>query len=132
MGATTWVYFTPYHTKPSAALRRLREQVFTAGQYRKPATVQERLSQLGPLPSPSQFHRQMAEQLRQSLAVAESPEIQKAISEAEWLAEEAAKREPEYLRLMEALRTGTLDSLPEAQEWNAFALQAFGPVPQAP
>lgn len=55
MGASTWVYFTPYHPKPSAALRCLREHVFAAGQYRKPATVQERLARLGPLPLPSQL-----------------------------------------------------------------------------
>lgn len=54
MGASAWVYFTPHHPKPSAALRALREQVFAAGQYRKPATVQERLAQLGPASPPGQ------------------------------------------------------------------------------
>lgn len=134
MGASAWVYFTPYHPKPSAALRRLREEVFAAGEYRKPATVQERLAQLGPLPNPSQVHRQTAEQLRRALeaGATNSEEILNFISQAERLAEEAAKREPEYLRLMEALRAGTLDSLPEVQEWNAVALQAFGPPPQGP
>ncbi len=48
------------------------------------------------------------------------------------MAEEAAKRELEYLRLMAALNAGTLESLPEVQEWNARALQAFGPAPHAP
>lgn len=132
MGASSWVYFTPYDAKPSAALRRLREQVFTAGQYRKPATVQERLAQLCPVPSPSQLHRRTAEQLRQLPGAADSPEIQNLIAQSERLAEEAAKREPDHLRLMEALRAGTLDSLPEVQEWNALAQQAFGPFPQAP
>lgn len=132
MGASAWVNFTPYHPKPSVALRRLREQVFAAGQYRKPVTVQERLAELGPLPSSSELHRRTAEQLRQLPGAAESPEIQNLIAQSERLAEDAAKREPDTLRLMEALRTGTLDSLPEVQEWNALARQAFGSVPQCP
>lgn len=133
MGASTWVYFTPYHSKPAVALRRLQVEVFAAGQYRKPATVQERLAQFGPLPSPSQLHRQTAEQLRRALVAgaASSQELLNLISHAERLAEEAEKREPEYLRLMDALRAGTLESLPEVQEWNTRALQVFGPVPQA-
>jgi hypothetical protein len=127
-------YIRPYHSKPSAALRRLREQVFAAGQYRKPATLQERLAQLGPLPLPSQVHGQTVEELRRALeaGATNSEETLILIRQAERRAEEAAKREPEYLRLMEALRAGTLDSLPEVQEWNARALQAFGPVPRAP
>jgi len=132
MGASAWVCFTPYHPKPAAALRHLREQIFAAGQYRNPASVQERLAQLGPLPLPSELHRRTADQLRRSPGAAESLMIQNLITQAERLAEEAAKRESEYLRLMEALRAGTLDSLPEAQQWNARALEAFGPVPPAP
>lgn len=76
MGASTWVSFTPYHPKPSTALRQLREQIFALSHYRKPATVPERFNQLGPLPLPSQLHRQRAEQLRQLLAAGSSPETE--------------------------------------------------------
>lgn len=132
MGASTWVSFTPYQPKPSAALRQLREEVFARGQYRKPLTVQERLKQLGPLPLPSQLHLQTLERLRRSYEQAPSPEIEQAIARAEQLAEEAAKREPEYLRLMEAFQTGTIESLPEVLEWNRSAQQAYGPTPAIP
>ena len=136
MGASSWVCFTPYHPKPATALRQLREQIFAAGQYRKPASVQESLARLGPLPLPSELHRQTAEQLRRSPGAAESPMIQNLIAQAERLAEEAAKREPEYRRLMEALRAGTLDSLPEVQEWNARAgglwFRPPGSIPAVP
>jgi hypothetical protein len=134
MGSSTWVHFTPYQPKPAAALRRLREQVFAAGQYRRPASAQERLAQLGPLPLPSQIHRQTIEQLRRALEAGATnrEELLNLISHAERLAEEASEREPEYLRLMDAMQAGTLDSLPEVRQWNYLALQAFGPAPQAP
>lgn len=130
MGASAWVYFTPYHPKPAAALRYLREEVFAAGQYRKPSKSASHNSS----PSPSQVHRQTIEQLRRSLeaGAANREEILNLISHSERLAEAAAKREPEYLRLMEALRAGTLVCCPKAQAWKALALVAFGPAPQAP
>lgn len=37
MGATCWVYFTPYHPSPAVALDRLRREVFGRGDYRHPA-----------------------------------------------------------------------------------------------
>jgi hypothetical protein len=132
VGATAWVYFTPYCSKPLEALKRLREAVFLAGQYRAPESVQERLGQLGPLPSPSQVHRQTVENLRRALAGGDSPEMRRMLAEAERLAEEAARREPAYDRLMQALRDGTLETLPEVQQWNASMREAFGPIPTPP
>jgi hypothetical protein len=36
MGASVWVYVTPYQPDPEAALQRLRDEVFARGEYYKP------------------------------------------------------------------------------------------------
>ncbi|HEX8317185.1 hypothetical protein [Longimicrobium sp.] len=36
MGATIWTYFTDYDEQPDRALHRLRDEIFDAGQYRRP------------------------------------------------------------------------------------------------
>lgn len=36
MGATGWTYYTPYISDPEAALERLRQETFRAGNYKKP------------------------------------------------------------------------------------------------
>jgi hypothetical protein len=36
MGATTWAYFTPFHSDVGSALQALREKVFAAGTYQTP------------------------------------------------------------------------------------------------
>jgi hypothetical protein len=69
MGASTWRYFTPYHPKPAVALRHLRQQVFAAGEYRRPATGRERIAQARGLPSAADAHRQTAANLRAQAAL---------------------------------------------------------------
>src|SRR5579872_3511690 len=36
MGASPWIYFTPYQPDPEAALQQLRNEVFARGEYYKP------------------------------------------------------------------------------------------------
>jgi hypothetical protein len=36
VGASGWIYFTPYDPDPNAALQRLRQEVFATGQYTRP------------------------------------------------------------------------------------------------
>jgi hypothetical protein len=36
MGASAWIYFTPYQPDPEAALQKLRNEVFARGEYYKP------------------------------------------------------------------------------------------------
>lgn len=40
MGATEWMYFTPYQADPEKALQRLRQEVFAEGRYRPKSKVE--------------------------------------------------------------------------------------------
>src|SRR5262245_61470394 len=66
MGASSWHYFTAYHPDPATALRRLREEVFAAGQYEDPRA------------SPGEHIRRLYERLGLG---ADSPECREAVEE---------------------------------------------------
>jgi hypothetical protein len=86
MGASTWVSYTPYHPKPSVALGRLREEVFSSGLYRKPATIREAFARVRMLPSPAETHRATAQSMRAAAEAArrnpaahECPELREQV-----------------------------------------------------